>query len=222
MGTRTRTLAILLAGHAALFGTWAAHAQSSPVTETSLNETLYRTVCERVQAPLVFSTRDTLFALSLPADEPAEIYLQLTVGKNGKVKNKLTKVHANHIANYVAPAFAAATEELRIDRELLAGMQGKDTSLILTFPMQYQCVYDTIIEVPHTASPLSSRSLGYVYTKHWEQSAAWIDAWNKSKIYPTPWYVLADNPYSFNKHMPKTDSYSGSVCFYLAFIHEPK
>lgn len=147
MGTRTRTLAILLAGQAALFGTWAAHAQSSPVTETSLNETLYRTVCERVQTPLVFSTRDTLFALSLPADEPAEIYLQLTVGKNGKVKDKLTKVHANHIANYVAPAFAAATEELRIDRELLAGMQGKDTSLILTFPMQYQCVLDTVMRV---------------------------------------------------------------------------
>lgn len=147
MGTRTRTLAILLAGHAALFGTWAAHAQSSPVTETSLNETLYRTVCERVQTPLVFSTRDTLFALSLPADEPAEIYLQLTVGKNGKVKDKLTKVHANHIANYVAPAFAAATEELRIDRELLAGMQSKDTSLILTFPMEYQCVLDTVMRV---------------------------------------------------------------------------
>ncbi len=113
----------------------------------TLNETLYRTVCERVQAPLVFSTRDTLFALSLPADEPAEIYLQLTVGKNGKVKNKLTKVHANHIANYVAPAFAAATEKLRIDRELLAEMQGKDTSLILTFPLEYQCVYDTVMRV---------------------------------------------------------------------------
>ena len=113
----------------------------------TLNETLYRTVCERMQAPLVFSTRDTLFALSLPNDEPAEIYLQLTVGKNGKVKDKLTKVHANHIANHVAPAFAAATEELRIDRELLAGMQGKDTSLILTFPMQYQCVYDTVMRV---------------------------------------------------------------------------
>lgn len=197
----------------------AAAQESSP---SSLDATLYRSVCERVQAPMVFSTRDTLFALSLPTDEPAQVYLQLTVGKNGKVKEKETRVHANHLAGYVAPAFIAATKEMKVDKGLLAGMTGKDTSLLLTFPMEYQCVLDTIIEAPHTASPLSSRSLGYVYTKHWEQSTAWIDAWNKSKIYPTPWYVLADNPYSFNKHMPKTDSYSGSVCFYLAFIKEPQ
>ncbi|MCC8063222.1 MAG: hypothetical protein LIO68_08305, partial [Rikenellaceae bacterium] len=42
------------------------------------------------------------------------------------------------------PAFIAATKEMRIDRSLLAGMTGKDTSLLLTFPMEYQCVYDTI------------------------------------------------------------------------------
>ncbi len=70
--------------------------------------------------------------------------MQLTVGKNGKVKEKLTKVHANHIAGYVAPAFIAATKEMRIDRSLLTGMTGKDTSLLLTFPMEYQCVLDTI------------------------------------------------------------------------------
>ena len=93
---------------------------------------------------MVFSTRDTLFALSLPTDEPARVYLQLTVGKNGKVKEKLTKVHANHIAGYVAPAFIEAAKDLRIDRSLLAEMTGKDTSLLLTFPMEYQCVYDTI------------------------------------------------------------------------------
>ncbi len=139
MRTFTKTLASVLAG-CGLFVT-TAQAQTSPA---SLNEALYRSVCERVQAPLVFSTRDTVFALSLPQDEPAEVYVQLTVGKNGKVKEKLTKVHANHIAGYVAPAFIAATKEMRIDRSLLTGMTGKDTSLLLTFPMEYQCVYDTI------------------------------------------------------------------------------
>ena len=209
MGTRTRTLAILLAGQAALFGTWAAHAQSSPVTETSLNETLYRTVCERVQTPLVFSTRDTLFTLSLPADEPAEIYLQLTVGKNGKVKDKLTKVHANHIANYVAPAFAAATEELRIDRELLAGMQGKDTSLILTFPMEYQCVLDTmnkaLIEENLILPFLDHTGYHPMTAQERERTAAaWVSGF--------PSMIKAKN-----QEIPLT-----RVWYYLAFIHEPE
>ena len=109
-----------------------------------LNQTLYRSLAARVQAPMVFSTRDTAFALSLPQDEPATIFLQVTVGKNGKVKEKLTRVDANHLAGYVAPAFAAATKDLRIDRALLAGMTGKDTSLTLAFPLEYQCVYDTM------------------------------------------------------------------------------
>ena len=139
MRTLVKTLASVLAG-CGLFVT-TAQAQTSPA---SLNDALYRSVCERVQAPMVFSTRDTLFALSLPTDEPARVYLQLTVGKNGKVKEKLTKVHANHIAGYVAPAFIEAAKDLRIDRSLLAEMTGKDTSLLLTFPMEYQCVYDTI------------------------------------------------------------------------------
>ena len=139
MRTFTKTLASVLAG-CGLFVT-AVQAQTSPA---SLNEALYSSVCERVQAPLVFSTRDTVFALSLPQDEPAEVYVQLTVGKNGKVKEKLTKVHANHIAGYVAPAFIAATKEMKVDKGLLAGITGKDTSLLLTFPMEYQCVYDTI------------------------------------------------------------------------------
>ena len=122
-----------------------AQESTSPASSHSpLNETLYRSVCGRVQAPMVFSTRDTVFALSLPMDEPAEVYVKLTVGKNGKVKEKETRVHANHIAGYVAPAFLAATKELRIDKSLLAGMEGKDTSLLLTFPLEYQCVYDTI------------------------------------------------------------------------------
>ena len=139
MRTFTKTLASVLAGCGLIVT--AVQAQTSPA---SLNDALYRSVCERVQAPLVFSTRDTVFALSLPQDEPAEVYVQLTVGKNGKVKEKLTRVHANHIAGYVAPAFIAATKEMKIDKGLLTGITGKDTSLLLTFPMEYQCVYDTI------------------------------------------------------------------------------
>ena len=213
MNTLARTLATG-AGLAALFGTWAAHAQSSPVTESSLDETLYHTVCERVQAPLVFSTRDTLFALSLPDDEPAEIYLQLTVGKNGKVKDKLTKVHANHIANHVATAFAAATEELRIDRELLAEMQGKDTSLILTFQMQYQCVLDTINKAqPEDDFPIVSfhsltNSDRILTLRTPEERNRDQEIW------------VADYPGMMKekyRRMPLS-----RVWYYLAFIHEPE
>ena len=173
----------------------------------ALNETLYRTVCERVQAPLVFSTRDTLFALSLPADEPAEIYLQLTVGKNGKVKDKLTKVHANHRVNYVAPAFAAATEELRIDRELLAGMQSKDTSLILTFPMEYQCVYDTINKAlieENLILPFLDHTGYHPMTAQERErtAAAWVSGF--------PSMIKAKN-----QAIPLT-----RVWYYLAFIHQ--
>lgn len=218
MGTRTRTLAILLAGHAALFGTWAAQAQSSPVTETSLNETLYRTVCERVQTPLVFSTRDTLFALSLPTDEPAEIYLQLTVGKNGKVKDKLTKVHANHIANYVAPAFAAATEELRIDRELLAEMQGKDTSLILTFPMQYQCVYDTINkEWPESDLPDRIATPFYYLEKHKGFPLRPANAQEREKR-----AELRVMHYPSARQDAYRQTIPTHVWYYSAFIHQPE
>ena len=149
----------------------------------------------------------TLFALSLPADEPAEIYLQLTVGKNGKVKDKLTKVHANHIANYVAPAFAAATEELRIDRELLAGMQGKDTSLILTFPMQYQCVYDTINKAlieENLILPFLDHTGYHPMTAQERErtAAAWVSGF--------PSMIKAKN-----QAIPLT-----RVWYYLAFIHQ--
>lgn len=93
---------------------------------------------------MALATRDTTFALSLPTDEAATISLRVTVGKNGKVKEKLTRVDANHIARYVAPAFIAATKDLRIDRSLLGTLSGMDTSLTLAFPLEYQCVYDTI------------------------------------------------------------------------------
>ncbi|WP_294594215.1 hypothetical protein [uncultured Rikenella sp.] len=111
-----------------------------------LNRVLYRSVTERVQLPLVFSTRDSLFALSLPtADEgPAEVYVQLTVGRNGRVKEKKTRVSANHVGVYVAPAFTAAAKGLQIDRDSVPALAGRDTSVVLTFPLEYRCVLDTM------------------------------------------------------------------------------
>lgn len=111
-----------------------------------LNRVLYRSVTERVQLPLVFSTRDSLFALSLPtADEgPAEVYVQLTVGRNGRVKEKKTRVSANHVGAYVAPAFTAAAKGLQIDRDSVPALAGRDTSVVLTFPLEYRCVLDTM------------------------------------------------------------------------------
>ena len=113
-------------------------------SSASLDAALYRSVCERIDGPMVFSTRDTLFALSLPVDERAEVYVQITVGRNGKVKEKLTRVNANHIGAYVAPAFVSATKDLRVDRSLVGNLTGKDTSLVLAFPLEYHCIYDTL------------------------------------------------------------------------------
>ena len=138
MGTSIRTTVLTLAGCAI------AVSASAQTPSSSLAEALSRSVCGRVQAPMAFSTRDTAFALSLPQNEPATIFLQVTVGKNGKVKEKLTRVDANHLAGYVAPAFIAATKDLRIDRSLLGNLSGKDTSFLLAFPLEYQCVYDTM------------------------------------------------------------------------------
>ena len=114
--------------------------------ESALNKVLQYSMAERVQIPLVFSTRDSLFALSLPtADEgPAEVYVQLTVGRNGRVKEKKTRVNANHVGQYVAPAFIAAAKGLRIDRDSVPALAGRDTSVVLTFPLEYRCVLDTM------------------------------------------------------------------------------
>ncbi|WP_294600541.1 hypothetical protein [uncultured Rikenella sp.] len=115
-----------------------------------LERVLQRSVVEHVQMPLVFSTRDSLFALSLPtADEgPAEVYVQLTVGRNGRVKEKKTRVGANHVGQYVAPAFIAAAKGLRIDRDSVPALTGRDTSVVLTFPLEYRCVLDTVSKKP--------------------------------------------------------------------------
>ena len=187
----------------------------------TLNETLYRSVCERVQAPLVFSTRDTVFALSLPVDEPAEIYVQLTVGKNGKVKEKLTRVNANHIAGYVAPAFVAAAKDLRIDKDLLAGLQGKDTSVLLTFPLEYCHVLDTTIVASRVgAYPYKSRLFYDNVLTPWFNHNDRFRAYSPvSMIGKT---ISMENPYIDNPHLPKLDSYSGPLNFYIVFLKDQK
>ena len=133
-------------GLAACFAMMAgqAFAQAGSAADGILETALTEAVVNRVENPIVFSTRDTLFALSLPTDEKPEIYLHITVGKNGKVKEKMTRVNANHIGANVAPAFVEATKELRIDRALLAGVSGRDTALMVTIPLAYQCVLDTV------------------------------------------------------------------------------
>lgn len=133
----------MLLGCMLFAGTAAAQVQS-PSGLSALDVTLYCSLAGRVQMPLAFATQDTTFALSLPQDEPAEVYVQVTVGRNGKVKEKLTRVNANHIATYVAPAFITATKNLSVDRSMLSGISGKDTSLLLTFTLEYQCILDTM------------------------------------------------------------------------------
>ncbi|WP_294600544.1 hypothetical protein [uncultured Rikenella sp.] len=90
-----KTLRVFYLGLALVAGFGTLVQAEQPVLE----RVLQRSVVERVQMPLVFSTRDSLFALSLPtADEgPAEVYVQLTVGRNGRVKEKKTRVNANHV-----------------------------------------------------------------------------------------------------------------------------
>ncbi|MCC8063429.1 MAG: hypothetical protein LIO68_09380, partial [Rikenellaceae bacterium] len=195
----------------------AAAQDSSP--SGSLDEALYHSICERVQAPLVFSTRDTVFALSLPQDEPAEVYVQLTVGKNGKVKEKLTKVHANHIAGYVAPAFLAATKAMKVDKGLLAGITGKDTSLLLTFPMEYCHVLDTTI--------VASRAGAYPYQSRLFYDnvlTPWIthnDRFGEYSPGSMMGHIIAlENPYIENPRIPKLNDYSGPLSFYIVFFKD--
>lgn len=212
MGTSIRTTVLALAGCAI------AVSASAQTPSSSLAEALSRSVCERVQAPMVFSTRDTAFALSLPQDEPATIFLQVTVGKNGKVKEKLTRVDANHLAGYVAPAFVAATKELRIDRSLLGNLAGKDTSLLLAFPLEYQCVLDTTVQASRAnVHPYQSRlfydNMLSAYIDH-ERTSMNVKPGEGSGF-------KLENPYLINDpHFPKPDSYSGQVSYYLVFLKD--
>ena len=207
----TKSIFSMVACCALCFGAAAAQESHSP---SSLDAALYRSVCERVQAPLVFSTRDTVFALSLPQDEPAEVYVQLTVGKNGKVKEKLTKVHANHIAGYVAPAFVAAAKDLRIDKALLGNLSGKDTSVLLAFPLEYQCVLDTMSKArpeedltKRIAIPFHNVDLKGIPETSRERERS-VELWLTS--YP------GDMQEKYLKTPPTR------VWYYLAFIKEPQ
>ncbi|WP_300856951.1 hypothetical protein, partial [uncultured Rikenella sp.] len=41
-------------------------------------------------------------------------------------------------------AFIAAAKGLRIDRDSVPALTGRDTSVVLTFPLEYRCVLDTM------------------------------------------------------------------------------
>ena len=150
---KPQALFISALGCAMLFSAIPAHSQT-----TELEKILTGSIKERVQMPLLFSTRDTTFALSLPDNEPAEVYLHVTIDRKGRVKEKLTRVNANHLGAYVASTFADATKELRVPNEAMPALTGKDTSLLLAFPLEYQCVFDTISqEHPNAAEELNKR-----------------------------------------------------------------
>ena len=207
-------------GLAACFAMMAgqAFAQAGSSADGRLETALMEAVVSRVENPIVFSTRDTLFALSLPTDEKPEIYLHITVGKNGKVKEKMTRVNANHLGANVAPVFVEATKELRIDRALLAGISGRDTAVMVTIPLDYQCVLDTVSRAwPDSEAKLQKiLHAPYLYydgaftatpkrrEKDMQDWTDWAFYSSKSEYYdsePTPiWYYLTfiDLPHSEN------------------------
>ena len=205
MGTLIKTTVFALAGCAIAVNA------TAQTPSSSLAEALSSSVCERIQAPVVFSTRDSLFALSLPTDEPATIFLQVTVGKNGKVREKLTRVDANHLAGYVAPVFVAATKDLRVDRSLLGNLAGKDTSLLLAFPMEYQCVYDTINKEWPDMTPITIQFSDKAYESSLygsNSSSAMQERINEGIFYtPNPWG-------EYRRAKPTR------IWYYLAFIKE--
>lgn len=207
MKTQIKTFAGMMTA-SVLFTSFAAAQNPTPST---LDKALCRAVCERVQAPMVFSTRDTAFALSLPTDEPATVFLQVTVGKNGKVKEKLTRVDANHIAGYVAPAFVAAVKDLRVDRSLL---NGKDTALQLAFPLEYQCVLDTVNKAWPSMTPkawqISDLTAPRTYWHDGMNSEAGIQEMIKNGTIQTP----------YDAQSKYLESKPTRVWYYLAFIKD--
>ena len=180
---------------------------------------LTSSIKERVQMPLLFSTRDTTFALSLPDDEPAEVYLHVTVDRKGRVKEKLTRVNANHFGSYVAPAFAEATKELRIPNEAIPALSGKDTSLLLAFEVAYCHLGDTTLvasrayEHPYR-SPITYFNVISPWTRHQKSF---------KKTIPGTYYVGElgiENPYIAIARLPKPDAYSGPVSYFVAMLAE--
>lgn len=203
---KPQALFISALGCAMLLSAIPAHSQT-----TDLEKMLTSSIKERVQMPLLFSTRDTTFALSLPDDEPAEVYLHVTVDRKGRVKEKLTRVNANHLGAYVAPTFADATKELRVPNETMPALTGKDTSLMLVFPLEYQCVFDTI-------------------NKAWPDMGEWINQGSRIPMYyydpithkkynPNYLQRWANSGYDHAKFLYK-NTLPSPIWYYLAFLKE--
>ena len=132
---KPQALFISALGCAMLLSAIPAHSQT-----TDLEKMLTSSIKERVQMPL------------------AEVYLHVTVDRKGRVKEKLTRVNANHLGAYVAPTFAEATKELRIPSETMPALTNKDTSLLLVFPIEYKCMLDTVsIEPVNAVEELNKR-----------------------------------------------------------------
>lgn len=184
-----------------------------------LEKILTSNIRERMQMPLVFSTRDTAFALSLPEDEPAEVYLHVTVTRRGRVKEKMTRINANHFGSFVAPAFAEATKELRIPYETMPPIIGKDTSLLLAFEMVYCHLGDTTL--------IASRADKHPYRSRLTYDNI-ISPWRRHQraltriapgVYPNIGIGI-ENPYIAVSRIPKLDAYSGPVSYFVAFLAE--
>ena len=206
---------ILASGCALLLSAIPAHSQTNDL-ETSL------TCCikERLQMPLLFSTRDTTFALSLPEDEPAEVYLHVTVTRKGRVKEKLTRVNANHIGDYVALAFAEATKELRVPDEVMPALAGKDTSLLLTFGVAYCHLGDTTLVASRAYEHPYRSPITYfnVITPWYRHQKALKQAFPGTFTYVGELGI--ENPYIAVSRLRKLDTYSGPVNYFAAFLAE--
>ena len=212
---KPQALFISALGSAMLLSAIPAHSQT-----TELEKMLTSSIKERVQMPLLFSTRDTAFALSLPDDEPAEVYLHVTVDRKGRVKEKLTRVNANHLGAYVAPTFADATKELRVPNETMPALTGKDTSLLLAFEVAYCHLGDTTL--------VASRAYEHPYRSPITYFNV-ISPWHRhqkafKQQFPGTFVYLGtlgiENPYVAIERLPKPDAYSGTVSYFVAMLAE--
>ena len=212
---KPQALFISALGCAMLLSAIPAHSQT-----TELEKMLTSSIKERVQMPLLFSTRDTTFALSLPDNEPAEVYLHVTVDRKGRVKEKLTRVNANHLGAYVAPTFADATKELRVPDEAMPALAGKDTSLMLAFEVAYCHLGDTTL--------VASRAHEHPYRSpitYFNVIAPW-DRHQKAlkQAFPGTFTYVGElgieNPYIAVSRLRKLDTYSGPVNYFAAFLAE--
>ena len=212
---KPQALFISALGSAMLLSAIPAHSQT-----TDLEKMLTSSIKERVQMPLLFSTRDTTFALSLPDDEPAEVYLHVTVDRKGRVKEKLTRVNANHLGAYVAPTFADATKELRVPNETMPALTEKDTSLMLTFEVAYCHLGDTTLVASRAYEHPYRSPITYfnVITPWYRHQKALKQAFPGTFTYVGELGI--ENPYIAVSRLRKLDTYSGPVNYFAAFLTE--